>query len=226
MKREVKRLSHGELVQMSVAQQNATATPASTHARLSHGELVQLAIAKQNEGASNPAPVDENSTKYLNMMPLDELYSFFIPFGIDDMSQIQETKDENKRIKGLKLFCDDFNVTLSSDFKFQFDFFDHYAGDRNSLGKTIKYYEIAQLSDMLNLSRNQTMTLLLTGLFINKFPNYEKEWMQLFEAGKIPAFKQNALPKAFTNLDNMKTLFELTKVIKQQQADTVGKQLA
>ena len=32
MKREVKRLSHGELVQMSVAQQNATATPASTHA--------------------------------------------------------------------------------------------------------------------------------------------------------------------------------------------------
>jgi hypothetical protein len=117
-------------------------------------------------------------------------------------------------------------VTLSSDFKFQFDFFDHYAGDRNSLGKTIKYYEIAQLSDMLNLSRNQTMTLLLTGLFINKFPNYEKEWMQLFEAGKIPAFKQSALPKAFTNLDNMKTLFELTKVIKQQQADTVGKQLA
>lgn len=199
MNREVRRLSHGELVQMSIAQQNA---------------------------AAKPAPVDENSNKYLNLIPRNELFEFFIPFGIDDLSQVQEFKNSNGRITGLKFICDDFNATIESDFKFHFDFFDHYAGDRNSLGKTIKYYEIAQLSDMLNLSRNQTMSLLLTGVFINKFPGYEKEWMQLFEAGKIPAFKQNALPKSFVGHDNLKTLFELTKVIKQQQAETVGKELA
>ena len=219
MKKEVRRLSHGELVQMSVAAENE-AKQTQPITRLSHGELVQLAIAKQNEA------VNENSTKYLNMMPLEELYSFFIPFGIDDPTQVQETRGENGKISGLKFFCDDFNATLSSDFKFQFDFFDHYAGERNSLGKTIKYYEICQLSEMLNLSRNQMMSLLLTGLFINKFPGYEKEWKQLFEAGKIPAFKQGSIPKSFAGFENLKTLFELTKEIKQQQAELVGKELA
>ena len=219
MKKEVRRLSHGELVQLSVAKGNEQPR------RLSHGELVQLAAAKQNEEASKTT-VNENSTKYLNMMPLEEIYQFFIPFGIDDPTQVQEFKDANGKISGLKFLCDDFNATLSSDFKFQFDFFDHYAGDRNSLGKTIKYYEIAQLSEMLNLTRNQTMSLLLTGLFINKFPGYEKEWKQLFEEGKIPAFKQGSLPKSFSGFENLKTLFELTKVIKQQQADLVGKELA
>ena len=193
--------------------------------RLSHGELVQLSVAAQNE-ASKPAPVDENSTKYLNQMPLEEIYGFFVPFGIDSEYQIQQVRNEQGKIQSLKFFCDDFNATLSSDFKFAFDFFDHYAGDRNSLGKTIKYYEIAQLSDMLNLTRNQTMSLLLTGLFINKFPTYEKEWKQLFEQGKIPAFKQGEIPKSFTGIDNLKTLFELTKLIKETQAETVGKELA
>lgn len=194
--------------------------------RLSHGELVQLSIAAQNTAAATPAPVDENSTKYLNMMPLKEIFEFFIPFGIDGDHQIQQIKNENGKVQSLKFFCDDFNATLSSDFKFTFDFFDHYAGDRNSLGKTIKYYEIAQLSDMLNLSRNQTMSLLLTGLFINKFPGYEKEWKQLFDEGKIPAFKQGKIPQSFNGIDNLKTLFELTKTIKQSQAETVGKELA
>lgn len=194
--------------------------------RLSHGELVQLSIAQQNANAPKPVLANENSTRYLNMMPLDELYAFFVPFGIDDSYQIRTIRDNDGKIECLKFFCDDFNATLSSDFKFAFDFFDHYAGDRNSLGKTIKHYEIAQLSDMLNLSRNQTMSLLLTGLFINKFPNYEKEWRQLFEAGKIPAFSQGSIPKSFNGIDNLKTLFELTKMIKQTQASDIEKELA
>ena len=212
---------------MSVAQQNAdAANPTPVTPRLSHGELVQLAVAKQNETAAKLEPVDENSNKYLNQIPLSEIFEFFIPFGIDDQAQVQQLRNPDGKIQSLKFFCDDFNATLSSDYKFHFDFFDHYAGDRNSLGKTIKYYEIAQLSDMLNLSRNQTMSLLLTGLFVNKFPSYEAEWRQLLEAGKIPAFKQGAVPKSFNCLENLNTLFELTKVIKEQQADLVGKELA
>lgn len=194
--------------------------------RLSHGELVQLAVANQNATAEKPATVDVNSTKYLNQMPVREIFEFFVPFGIDDYFQVQENKSDDGKISSLKFFCDDFNATLSSDFKFSFDFFDHYAGDRNSLGKTIKHFEIAQLSDMLNLTRNQTMSLLLAGLFINKFPGYEKEWKQLFSEGKIPAFQQGSLPKSFQGNENLKILFELTKVIKQTQAETVEKGLA
>ena len=223
MKKEVRRLSHGELVQMSVAAQNGAAIkpePVSSR-RISHGELVQMSVAAQNS-----AQADVNSTKYLNQMPLEEIFEFFIPFGIDGEYQIQQNRNENGKIQSLKFFCDDFNATLSSDFKFAFDFFDHYAGDRNSLGKTIKYYEIAQLSEMLNLTRNQTMSLLLTGLFINKVPGYEKEWKQLFESGQIPAFKPGSVPKSFNGFENLKTLFELTKVIKQSQAEDLGKQLA
>ena len=71
MKKEVRRLSHGELVQMSVAQQNAdAANPTPVTPRLSHGELVQLAVAKQNETAAKLEPVDENSNKYLNKISI------------------------------------------------------------------------------------------------------------------------------------------------------------
>ena len=221
--KEVRRLSHGELVQMSIAAQNEAKAEPKQIRRLSHGELAQMSVAAQNGAKQAP---NADSTKYLNKTPVEDIFGFFIPFGIDDSSQVQEKRDANGKIESLKFFCDDFNATLSSDFKFQFDFFDHYAGDRNSLGKTIKYYEICQLSDMLNLSRAQTMSLMLAGFFMGKYPEYKTEWKHHFEAGNIPAFKQGSMPKSFMGLDTMQTVFELTKLVKESQAELVGKELA
>ena len=183
---------------------------------------------------TNPAPqtkvietiVDPKSTKYLNKISFDDLYNFFVPFGIEGPYSVQETRNDKGEIEGYKFFCDDFNATLSSDFNFMFAFFDYSAGDHNSTGKTIKHTEIAELSHLLNLSRNQTMSLLLSGVFMDKFPSYGKEWRHLFDTDQLVAFKQNSLPKAFNNFGNLKTIFDLAKMINSTKSNNAEKQLA
>ena len=87
--KEVRRLSHGELVQMSIAAQNEAKAESKQIRRLSHGELAQMSVAAQN--AAKQAP-NVDSTKYLNKTPVEDIFGFFIPFGIDDSSQVQEER--------------------------------------------------------------------------------------------------------------------------------------
>ena len=177
-----------------------------------------------NQNTYSEIKPDVNSTKYLNQIPLEDLYEFFVPFGISDPTQMVPVIKDGK-ISALKLYCDDFNAFLDSDFNFQFGFFDQSAGDHYSLGKTIRYYEINEFSDFLGLSKSQTMSLLLTGFFVSKFPNYKQEWKQLLEAGEIPIFKDRKLPEAFRNFNNISTIFSLAREISDSHSEGLSKQL-
>ena len=198
---------------------NRTVSPVTTEeiARASHTASILPFPQKE----TTP---DVNSTKYLNQMPIEELYEFFVPFGISDPTQVSQIR-ENGKLKGLIFYCDDFNAHINSDFDFQFGFFDYSADEYRSLGRTIRYYELVEFSNMLGLTKHQTMALLLTGVFINKFPEYKKEWKQLLDAGKIPMFKDKDLPTPFRSFDNLSTIFSLSKEINENRNESLHKQL-